>query len=331
MDIHRPSKHVLCSYKCNKSMAKKLSTETVPLGTSDIRVNPLGIGTWAWGAPFFWGDYSISDVQAAFEASLAKEPMLFDTAEIYGRGRSESLLGTCLKTTKQKAVTATKFFPFPWRLTKGSLFRALRRSLERLGLPQVDLYQIHWPSPPMPIDFWVSALGDVIDAGLARLGGVSNYNVGQTKRAHALLSDRGIQLASNQVHYSLLNRGPEHSGLLKLCQELGVTLIAYSPLAQGVLTGKYTPNSPLPGIRGRRYGRGQLLRVQPLIGLLREIGQAHGEKTPAQVAINWVICKGALPIPGARSEHQAQEILGALGWKLTQDEVVALEQAADKS
>jgi aryl-alcohol dehydrogenase-like predicted oxidoreductase len=312
-------------------MAKKLPVETVPLGTSDIRVNPLGIGTWAWGARFFWGDYSIPDIQAAFEASMAGGATFFDTAEVYGMGRSESLLGTCLKTTEQKAVTATKFFPFPWRLTKGSLLRALRKSLDRLGLPQVDLYQIHWPNPPMPIDFWVSALGDVIDAGLARLGGVSNYDVGQTKRAHTLLANRGIHLASNQVHYSLLRREPEHSGLLELCHELKVTLIAYSPLAQGVLTGKYTPNSPLPGVRGRRYSREMLLQVQPLIGLMREIGQSHGEKTPAQVAINWVICKGALPIPGARNAHQAQEILGALGWKLTKDEVVALEQAADKS
>ncbi len=312
-------------------MPKKQSAETVPLGTSDIRVNPLGIGTWAWGARFFWGDYSISDIQAAFEASLAGGVTLFDTAEVYGMGRSETLLGTCLKTTEQKITTATKFFPFPWRLTKGSLRRALRTSLERLGLSQVDLYQIHWPSPPMSVDFWVSALGDVIEAGLARLGGVSNYNVAQTRRAHALLADRGIHLASNQVHYSLLYREPESTGLLALCQELGITLIAYSPLAQGVLTGKYTPTNPLPGVRGRRYDQGRLLRVQPLISLMREIGQAHGGKTPAQVAINWVMCKGALPIPGARNAHQAQEILGALGWKLTQDEVIALEQAADQS
>lgn len=312
-------------------MAKKLSTETVSLGTSDIHINPLGIGTWAWGARFFWGDYSIPDIQAAFETSLAGGATLFDTAEVYGMGRSETLLGSCLRASEKKVVTATKFFPFPWRLTKGSLPRALRNSLKRLGLQQVDLYQIHWASPPMPIDVWVSALGDVIDAGLARLGGVSNYNVEQTERAHALLADRGIHLASNQVHYSLLHREPEHSGLLKLCQELGVTLIAYSPLAQGVLTGKYTPNNPLPGVRGRRYSQDRVLRVQPLLGLMREIGQAHGEKTPTQVAINWVICKGALPIPGARNARQAQEILGALGWKLTQDEVTALEQAADKS
>jgi aryl-alcohol dehydrogenase-like predicted oxidoreductase len=316
---------------CDKSMAKKLSTETVSLGKSDITISPLGIGTWAWGARFFWGDYSIPDIRAAFETSVDTDVTFFDTAEVYGMGRSETLLGDCLRTSKQKVLTATKFFPYPWRLTKGSLPRALRGSLKRLGLQQVDLYQIHWPSPPMPIDLWVSALGDVIEAGLARLGGVSNYTVEQTKHAHALLAERGICLASNQVHYSLLHREREHDGLLRLCQELGVTFIAYSPLAQGILTGKYTPNNPLPGVRGRRYDQSILLSVQPLIGLMREVGQAHGGKTPTQVAINWVICKGALPIPGARNARQAQEIVGALGWKLTQDEVVALEQAADKS
>jgi aryl-alcohol dehydrogenase-like predicted oxidoreductase len=312
-------------------MSGQTTTTAVPLGASDVRINPLGFGTWAWGARFFWGDYSIPDLQAAFDAGLAGGVTLFDSAEVYGMGRSETLLGSFLKTTDQKSIVATKFFPFPWRLTKGMMLQALRNSLERLGLQQVDLYQIHWPSPPMPIDVWVSALGDMINAGLARMGGVSNYNVKQTRRAHSLLAARGIPLVSNQVHYSLLHRDPEHSGLLALCQELNITLIAYSPLAQGVLTGKYTPSNPLPGVRGRRYNRDLLLRLQPLIGLMREIGQTYGGKTPAQVAINWVICKGALPIPGVRNVRQAREILGALGWKLTQDEVFALEQAAEKS
>ncbi|MBN1310889.1 MAG: aldo/keto reductase [Anaerolineae bacterium] len=303
----------------------------VSLGASDVRVSPLGIGAWAWGARSFWGDYSVPDLQAAFDTSLGGGVNFLDTAEIYGSGRSETLIGTFLQATDKKPFVATKFFPLPWRLTKGSFKKALQGSLKRLGLQKIDLYQIHWPSPPMPIDVWVSALGDVIEAGLVRLGGISNYNVEQTRQAHALLADRGIHLTSNQVHYSLLHRNPEHSGLLDLCRELNITLIAYSPLEQGVLTGKYTPNTPLPGVRGRRYDRDFLLRVQPLIGLMREIGQAYGGKTPVQVAVNWVISKGAFPIPGARNARQAQEILGSLGWKLTHDEVFALEQAAEKS
>ncbi len=136
-------------------------------------------------------------------------------------------------------------------------------------------------------------------------------------------------LTSNQVKFNLLERGPERSGLLRACHELGVTLIAYSPLAQGVLTGKYTPAHPVPGVRKLRYGRGLLRRGQPLIGLLREIGHGHGGKTPGQVAINWTIYKGALPIPGVRNKRQAEEAVEALGWMLTQAEVAALDSASD--
>ena len=132
------------------------------------------------------------------------------------------------------------------------------------------------------------------------------------------------------MEYSLINRKVEKNGLLKSCQEQGITLIAYSPLGQGILTGKYSPKRPLPGIRGWRYARSLLEKVQPLLGLMVEIGQAHGGKSAAQVALNWVICKGALPIPGAKNLRQVQENLGALGWRLVEAEVAALDEASDK-
>ena len=132
--------------------------------------------------------------------------------------------------------------------------RALRHSLDRLGLESVDLYQMHWPFPPVSIDTWMDAMADAVQAGLIRAVGVSNYNAEQTRRAHDALAKRGVPLASNQVDYSLLQRKPETNGLLALCKQLNVTLIAYSPLAQGLLTGKYTPQNPPPGLRGRRYG-----------------------------------------------------------------------------
>src|SRR5262249_43902708 len=160
--------------------------------------------------------------------------------------------------------------------------------------------------------------------------GVSNYNVDQTRRAHAALAKRGVALASNQVEYSLLERSPERTGLLKLCNELGVTLIAYSPLAMGMLSGKYTPDNPPKGTRGRQYNPQHLARIQPVISLLREIGQAHGGKTTSQVSLNWLICKGTLPIPGVRNIRQLQDNVGALGWRLTSDEVTALDAAEDK-
>lgn len=130
------------------------------------------------------------------------------------------------------------------------------------------------------------------------------------------------------MEYSLLHRKPEQNGVLATCQELGITLIAYSPLAQGLLTGKYSPENPPPGLRGLRYGRRRLRAIAPLLRLLQSIGEAHGGKTPAQVALNWLICKGAVPIPGAKDARQARENAGALGWRLTPEEVERLDQVS---
>ncbi len=304
----------------------------IPLGRTEVRVPPLGLGTWAWGDRLFWGygrSHTDADLEAAFQAALEAGLTFFDTAEVYGNGRSERLLGRFAGAREGTPLqVATKFFPYPWRWRPRALRRALQGSLRRLGMQQVALYQIHWPFPPRAIDVWVRALGEVVQEGLALAAGVSNYDLSQTKRAQAILEDMGIPLASNQVAYSLLQRQPERNGLLAYCQEQGITLIAYSPLGMGLLTGKYTPDHPPPGVRGRRYGRAYLERIQPLLGLLREIGQGHGNKSPAQVALNWVICKGALPIPGVKNPAQVEVNAGALGWRLTPDEVAALDAAS---
>ena len=306
--------------------------QTVSLGNTDIRIPPLGIGTWAWGDRFFWNygrTYTADDIRAAFLAAVEEGVTFFDTAEVYGMGRAERFLKEMTAQTDAPVVIATKFFPFPWRVRKAAMRRALRQSLKRLGMPQVDLYQIHFPWLPRSTDFWVAALAELVAEGLTRAAGVSNYNVEQMRRAHALLQTKGIPLASNQVHYSLLHRAPEHNGVLNACKELGITLIAYSPLEMGLLTGKYTPENPPGGVRSRRYSREYLARIRPLIGLMREIGQGHGGKTPAQVALNWTICKGTVPIPGAKNARQALSNAGALGWRLTEDEVAALDKASE--
>jgi aryl-alcohol dehydrogenase-like predicted oxidoreductase len=135
-------------------------------------------------------------------------------------------------------------------------------------------------------------------------------------------------LASNQVHYSLLNRTVEKNGTLARCKELGIRLIAYSPIEKGLLSGKYGVSSPPPGARSRSYTN-LLPKIGPLLKLMTEIGQDHGGKSNVQVALNWVICKGALAIPGAKNAQQAQENAGALGWRLTDEEVTRLERASD--
>lgn len=322
-------------------MSDQPQSESVPLGSSDLRISPLGIGTWAWGDRLFWGygrGYSDADLQAAFQAGLTAGVNFFDTAEIYGRGSSERLLGQFVSAADQPVVVATKFWPFPWRLRREDILHALRGSLDRLGLNQVDLYQIHQPFRPVSIETWMAGLADAVEAGLTRAVGVSNYDVDQMRRAHAALAQRGVHLVANQVAYSLLNRRPERSGLLEACRELGITLIAYSPLAQGLLTGKYTPQNKPPAVRriyaalasGSRLDRQYLAQIQPLIALLWQLGEAHGGKTPAQVALNWVICKGAVPIPGVKNVRQARDNVGALGWHLTDGQVAALDAVSEK-
>ncbi len=292
----------------------------------------MGLGAWAWGDRIMWNyghGYDISDIEQAFRTSLAAGINLVDTAEIYGAGRSEQFLGQFLKITETPVLVATKFMPFPWRLSRRSLMGALRRSLERLGLEHIDLYQIHWPSPPMPIEFWAEQLAEAVRDGKTRAVGVSNYNKNQMQRAYTVLSKYNLSLASNQVEYHLLNRKIEKNGLLDRCKEMGVRVIAYSPLAKGLLTGKYSPENPPPALRGSN-GREYLKALQGLIGLMAEIGQGHGGKTPGQVALNWTICKGTLPIPGAKTKAQAAENAGAKGWRLTEEEVRALDEASDK-
>jgi aryl-alcohol dehydrogenase-like predicted oxidoreductase len=303
--------------------------QQIQLGRTEVEVSSLGIGTWAWGDRWVWGygrgGYTDEDIREAFETSLDAGVNVFDTAEVYGLGRSESLLGEFVNGCETRPLVMTKFMPMPWRLRKQGLHRALDHSLQRLGLDRVDLYQIHFPLPPVSIETWMEAMAEVVEAGKTRAVGVSNFNPKQMGRAHNALAAHNVPLASNQVHYSLLHREPEFNGVKQLCHDLDVTLIAYSPLEQGILTGKYTPDNPPPGIRGRQYNASYLAEVQPLIARMREIGAAHGDKTPAQVALNWVICKDAMPIPGAKNARHARSNAGAMGWRMSDEEVNVLD------
>ena len=293
----------------------------------------FGVGTWAWGDRLYWGygnNYQEADLQAACLTSLAAGINFFDTAEVYGQGLSESLLGKFLKDADPQPIIATKFMPYPWRLSRRSLLNALKKSLKRLNREKVDLYMMHQPLPPVRVETWMEAMVEAYSAGMTAAIGVSNYDRQYTQRAYDSLTRQGIQLASNQMEYSLLERKVEKNGLLKHCQDLGVTLIAYSPLAEGALTGKYSPENPIPGFRGSSKNRSYLAKIAPLLSTIKKIGAAHQGKTPAQVAINWVICKGAVPIPGAKTADQAEQNAGAVGWCLTEDEVALLDESSDR-
>jgi aryl-alcohol dehydrogenase-like predicted oxidoreductase len=311
------------------------SERTIGLA-EELKVAPLGVGAWAWGSTRLWGygkKYNRSDVGKAFRASMAQGIILFDTAEMYGNGASERIIGEILREGgfEGTPVIATKFAPLPYRISAKSLLRAVDKSLQRLGIETIDLYQIHFPSPILKINTLMDALAETVKAGKVRRVGVSNYDANQMQRAYHRLASHGVMLASNQVEYSLLQRAPETNGVLQASRELGVTLIAYSPIAQGLLSGKYGPGGDRPAglVRrmGRTFGEQNLKKVEPVVNVLGEIGEAHN-KQPAQVALNWLIRqRSTLPIPGAKNELQARQNAGALGWEMAGEEAEKLELA----
>ncbi len=313
-----------------------MTPDRYTLAGSEVSIPPLGVGTWAWGDRSTWGmggyDSTLTrtSIRDAWEGSIDAGVTFFDTAEVYGRGESERIIGGLLSGDPVRArsvVVATKFMPSPWKLNvKHALLYSLRASLLRLGLTAVDLYQIHGPISLRSHGAIAEALAEAHREGLVRAVGVSNYSVRETSEIASALAARGLALATNQIEFSLLRRAPETSGLLATCAELGVLPLAYSPIGQGRLSGKYSAANPPRG--KRNFSNHPMETVERIVAELRVIGDAHGGKTPSQVALNWVIAKGAVPIPGAKNRHQAEENAGALGWNLDADELERLDHAA---
>jgi len=267
--------------------------------------------------------------------------------------------GDCETNLAQWAPSATygtKFTPKPDRRSAASVVETCLESAARLGVEQVGLYQIHMPDVIQPFAafgvqdrkdeiFW-DGLAECYHSGLAANVGVSNYGPTLLERCHEHLAKRGVPLASNQIHFNLLYRRQGSLATVAKCNELGVACLAYYPLAMGLLTGKLTRTTLqaktdtrsrellryLEGGQGGGFpntagdipagGIGSLLRV------LHEVGARVG-KTPAQVSLNWIMCKGAIPIPGASSTMQVQENVGALGWRLSEADEALLDAAAD--
>lgn len=308
------------------------------LGASGIAVPPMGVGVWSWGDKSFWGygkDYTREDVTQAYKACLDAGLNFFDTAEMYASGESERILGECIQEDGRPVLIASKFAPLPNRFSARSLLTALDASLERLNVKTIDLYQIHWPYTFIRIDALMDALAAAVRSGKVRAVGVSNYSADQMRRAHARLARHDIPLASNQVHYNLTYRKPERNSVLDACRELNVALIAYSPLEQGLLTGKYRNvegrGISVPGQRrfSRAFRTSHRRKIEPLLQTMEDIASAHN-KTIGQVALNWLLMKDELiiPIPGAKNLRQASENSGAIGWHLTKDEFDQIDTAS---
>jgi aryl-alcohol dehydrogenase-like predicted oxidoreductase len=305
------------------------ATARTTLGTTDIEISALGLGIWSWGESLIWDygkDFDREDVNEAWQASIEGGITFIDTAEAYGFGRSERILGELLQEGQDRYQVATKFLPFPWRLFPSQLERALMGSLRRLQRQKVELYQIHHPLPLRAPAIWLRAMAEQHQLGRLDAIGISNFNLERTKEAAKTLADFDLPLAANQLEFSLLDRTIEHKGLLQYCHDHGITVIAYSPLAQGLLTGKYSEQNPPPGPRSRRSNEKTWRRLNPLLAAMKRMAQAHGDRSPAQVALNWARAKGTVPIPGAKTKVQALDNAAALEWELEMDEVAELDE-----
>ena len=342
--------------------------KTRTLGKSGVVVPAMGVGTMMWIPGKSLTEKTIIETYAA---CVDNGLNFFDTAEIYGNGKSERMLGECIKKDGRPVMLATKFAPpskmIPMKQKRTSvpadsprtLMEALDGSLSRLGVDTLDLYQIHAPPSKNTITEYMDVMAEAVKLGKVRAVGVCNFSEKQMREAHAALAKHGKPLSTVMVGYNILRRWPETNVIFGACKELGVALIPYAPLAEGILTGKYRPKDkkvPLSyaavlyfghlNITKEREDSRSLLgslfskpreinkkKIEPLFRVMDEIADTH-DKTLAQVAINWLISNediNVIPIPGMKNIRQVNDNMGALGWSLTKEERERIDRAEIKS
>ncbi len=292
------------------------------------RVSVVGLGTWQFGSPE-WGygkAFASGEALRIVQRALDLGINLIDTAEVYGFGASERIVAQALGTRRPEAFLATKVAPaFPFDPV---IHRRAVASARRLGVDRIDLYQAHWPNPLFPPEPLFRALGRLQREGLVTHLGVSNYSLAGWQAGEKSL---GGPLLSNQVAYSLVNRRPERE-LLPWAQDRGRLLIAHSPLAAGVLSGRYSGSNRPRAMRSVRplFLPDNLERAAPLLGALREVAAAHGT-TPAQVALAWLLHHpNVVVIPGASSVAQLESNAAAAELELSDEEQRLLDDESSR-
>ena len=293
------------------------------------KVSAIGVGTWQFGARE-WGygeEYAQKTAGDIVRRALELGINLFDTAEAYGFGRSERILGETLERHdwRERAFLATKFWPVV--PTSAVISQRARASAARLRTDRIDLYQVHWPNPVVPTRVVLSAMRGVQESGLVKHVGVSNYDLPRWKEAEDAF---GGPVLSNQVSFSLVNRKPLHR-IVPWAQENGRIVIAYSPLAQGLLGGRYDEDNRPSDLRAanRLFLPESLRAARPLIDSLREIARAHDAR-PAQIALAWLISHpNVVAIPGASSVEQLESNAAAADLTLSEADRARLIETAE--
>jgi aryl-alcohol dehydrogenase-like predicted oxidoreductase len=321
-------------------MSSEATTQKRQLGQSGILVTPIGLGGNKFsggksGTGLVYPGIPQGEINAIVQASLDGGVDWFDTAELYGGGRSEEALSTALRAAGKddgEVIVATKWSPF--LRTASNIARSIDKRLHLLQGYSIDLYMVHMPYSFSSREAEMDAMADLAEAGKIRSVGVSNFDAEQMRRAHTALEKRGLPLAANQVQYNLLQRKIESNGVLDAARELGVTIIAWAPLASGLLTGRFHEDPAVLGQTpiGRRMMLGRKIEPsRPVVEALDEIA-ARYNVTPAQVALNWLINvqgETVVAIPGASRAQQAAQNAAVMGFRLSDEEMDHLNKVSD--
>ncbi|MFX1283047.1 MAG: aldo/keto reductase [Promethearchaeota archaeon] len=296
------------------------------IGNTNVMASQIGLGTWQFGSKG-WGygtDFDKSDAISIVQKALELGINVIDTAEAYGWGKSESIIGEAIKGyDRDKFIISTKFLPMA--IKPSAVVRALNKSLKRLNTDYIDIYLIHWPVPWL-INRVLNHMERMVDEGLIRYIGISNFNLKRLQNAQKKMQIHRVQV--NQVNYSIAKNKVEND-LLPYTQREKITIMAYSPLGQGWLTGKYAAGNSPGGIRRRNrlFSKRNFKRGEQLLSIIREIAEDH-QVTMAQIALNWVIRNPTvIAIPGAKNLAQLEENIGSAEFELTNDEINRIEKA----
>jgi len=311
------------------------------LGKTGIRVSPIGLGVmqFSGGAGLYGKAFPIlsqEEKTAIVKKALDRGVNWFDTAQLYGFGRSETGLSTALKNLGIKngeVIICTKWLPL--LRTARDIPHSIEDRLRYLDGYSIDLYMVHQPWSFSSPEAEMEAMADLVEAGKIRSVGVSNFNPARMRRAYEALSRRGLSLAVNQVEYSLVQRKIETDGTLETARELGISIVAYTPLGYGLLTGIYHQNPELLETK-TFFRRSRLERMlepsRPLVEALIEIAKNH-HATPAQVALNWLVTSQremVVTIPGASKVQQVEENSGAMYFELTPQETEQIDRLSQQ-
>jgi aryl-alcohol dehydrogenase-like predicted oxidoreductase len=312
-----------------------------PLGRTEIMVTPIGLGCWQFSkqnnmAGKFWPTLEDSMIERIVSLSLEGGINWFDTAEIYGGGVSEKALSKALMAAGKnpgQVIVATKWWPI-FRFAS-NIRKTINLRISSLDPYPIDLYQVHQPWGFSGENSEMEEMAELFKMKLIRSVGVSNFNAKKMEKSWKVLQKSGIPLASNQVRYSLLDRRIESNGVMDLAKKLGVTIIAYSPLAQGLVTGKFHDNPELLKNIGFRKYSAQfkpegLEKSRPVVTLVKELAIKYNV-TPSQVALNWLIHYNGdtvVAIPGATKEIHVKENCGAISFRLSDEDLVRLDKVS---